>query len=238
VSDAYPLYWYVRIVFDELLNADVVEELIDTDDDGVVDTGTIENTQPVTLTCGGTNIAYGGFYDPSGNWTTYPPGPALIVEAWDFAATSSSCTVEIKDMVVDKDGETVPAEQRSYDFGIAGLAIEASAPEDLEEGVDPYAEPIIQFNGLIDAASLGTNITMADSSATDVPVTLSVNAADPSQVVVTPNTLPLAENETYTVTITSPAATAIADVGGGEMVLTDPVPFSFTTGMLPEPDAG
>lgn len=237
VSDAMPLYWYVRIVFDELLDPSI-EDLVDTNDDGVLDTGTIENTLPVDLECGGTAIAYGGFYDPSGNWTTYPPGPALVVEAWDYAPTSSSCTVTIKDAVKDKDGETVPSDQRAYNFAIAPLAIDGSAPEDLEEGVDPNTEAIIQFNGLIDSATLGTNITMADSSAADVPVTLSVNADDPSQVIVTPNTLPLAENETYTVTITSPAASAIADIGGGEMVLSDPVTFSFTTGMLPTPDAG
>lgn len=231
VADAVPMGWYSRIIFDELLDT-AVETLIEVDGAMV---GSLATTQPVTLTCGGNPVAYDGFYDPAGNAVTFPPGPALVIEPTEFIATGTACTLQVKPMVVDKDGVAV-ADAGPFTFSIAGLAYAGSDPEDMAEGVDPTAEVLVAFNAPIDGDTLGTKITLTDAAMAAVAATVAVDPMDPSLVIITP-TAALAENAVYTVTITSETADPIADIGGGTVVLAEPVTFSFTTGMAPAPDA-
>jgi len=138
VGGAEPTSWYVRIMFDELLNPDVEELLPILDPDTMQETGqftgSLLGTQPVILTCGGTVVEYDGYYSPSGNNVTWPLGPSLFVKPVDPSAiaTSSDCSIELKDTIVDKTGESVPAEQRGsggeYAWGMAALEFLDSSP--------------------------------------------------------------------------------------------------------------
>jgi hypothetical protein len=138
VADAEPTGWYTRIQFDELLDPDVEELIPILDPDTMLETGqftgSLLNTQPVIVTCGGNPVDYDGYYSPSGNSVTWPVGPSLFIKPRDpsTVATSSECTVEIKETVVDKDNNTVPADQRggggTYKWQIAPLAFLGSSP--------------------------------------------------------------------------------------------------------------
>jgi hypothetical protein len=232
VQDAPPIAWYVRIIFDELLDGGALET-ITCEGEPEVCTAELSGT-PVNLSCEGTAVTYTGFYDPSGNYQTFPPGPALVIQAADFAATGSDCEVTITGEVVDKDGNTVPeAERGPYSFTIAPLAIVGAEPADGSEGVDPLAAAAVFFNAPIDAASLDGNITLEDAGANPVAATLSVAADDQTMVIIQPDAA-LDENAMYTVTVTS----GIEDIGGGALTLAEPFIFSFTTGALVLPDAG
>jgi len=209
VDDAIPTFWYTRIMFDELLDP-TVEELLpicicntfdpsfptctdktlgpinaDCAEPGTIESGTFNgsllNTQPVIMTCGGNVVAYDGFYNPSGNAFTWPLGPSLFVAPLDLTsiATGSECTIEVKDVVLDKQGNKVPADQRgtggTYKWKVADLAFAGStpAPADpgMEEEITNDAPLVLTFNGFIDAASLdpATEITIlevADCTAT------------------------------------------------------------------------
>jgi hypothetical protein len=169
VQDAVPTSWYARIMFDELLNPDV-EELTEVLDDKGIGTDTyeghIKNTQPVVLTCGGAVIPYDGYYSPSGNSVTWPLGPSLFIAPIDptSVATGAECTVAIKaDVVRDKDGIGVPAEQLSgYKFSLAALQFTGSSPgavadPTMPDQTDPAAPVVISFNAVIDSASLTPN---------------------------------------------------------------------------------
>ncbi|MBX3161098.1 MAG: hypothetical protein KF773_34375 [Deltaproteobacteria bacterium] len=166
VMDAVPTTWFVRVMFDELLDPRV-EDLIEVISpetnlpDGTYD-GTIANTRPVVLRCGGNEIDYDGYYSPSGNNVTWPLGPSLFIQPADLStvATSSECTLEIRDIVRDKTGESVPMASRTgYSWNIAPLELTASAPAPAEEPGDeeeitPDAPLVLTFNGFINAASL------------------------------------------------------------------------------------
>lgn len=167
VDNAYPDGWYVRVMFDELLDPDV-EELIEIlDGDGnPTDTyyGTIANTQPVTLRCESINggmidVPYDGYYSPAGNAITWPVGPSLVIKPDEprAIATSSMCEVTLKENIRDKSGELIPADQRGpFPFRIAPLSIVAIDPTDGSE-VDPlaiyYDNFLVQFNTEVDPAS-------------------------------------------------------------------------------------
>jgi len=177
--------WYVRIMFDELLNPDV-EQLIEVlDPDTMLGTdqftGSLEVTQPVTVSCGGVNVTYDGYYSPSGNNVTWPVGPSLVISPTDrtAVATGSACTVSIKDLVVDKAGNSVPAAQRGdggeYAFTLASLALTATDPSPAEmAGGEPTIVPespvALTFNAFVDPATLTaaeviiTEHAMADCS--------------------------------------------------------------------------
>ena len=126
--------WHVRFIFDELLDASV-EDVIDIDG---VKYGTISETMPVVVKCNDTELTYDGFYDPSGNHLSYPPGPAVVAQITDFLATGSSCEASIKDgAITDQDGEIVPSDQLGpYPFQIAPLSIYSTDPADATTGVD------------------------------------------------------------------------------------------------------
>jgi hypothetical protein len=166
VEDAVPSAWYVRIMFDELLDGDTAETLEpvidpDTMEDTGIFTGSLAETQPVTVTCDGTDVPYDGYYSPAGNAVTWPLGPSLVIQPLDTSAiaTSSECTVTLKDVVKDKEGNGVPSDQRGpFTFNVAGLASTAIDPEPADPGdeatIAPDSPVVLSFNHFIDAASL------------------------------------------------------------------------------------
>src|SRR5689334_10731229 len=91
LTDAWPESWYVRIVFDELLDPDVetLEPVLDAmGNETDMATGSLAATQPVILKCQDVNgvmidVDYDGYYSPSGNTVTWPLGPSLVIKPLD-----------------------------------------------------------------------------------------------------------------------------------------------------------
>ena len=193
ITDAVPDAWYIRIMFDELLDPNV-EELIEITEDSDGDpatpevgtgrfSGSLATTQPVILRCtppsGGAAVAvdYDGYYSPSGNAVTWPLGPSLFIQPTDpsTVATGSTCTVEIKDSVVDKQGNPTPAAQRGgggeYTWEIAPLAMlgvtPAPAAPGEEEIIAVDAPVVLEFNAPVDPATLtaGTEVVIRQGAA-------------------------------------------------------------------------
>ena len=167
LADANPQNWYVRIMFDELLDPSIEElnPILDSDgnDTGTV-AGTIANTKPVKLECQSVNgggmveIPYDGYYSPSGNAVTWPLGPSLVIKANSPAlvATQSECQVTINANVTDKDGNKVPDTQLGpYKFKIAPVALVAgaTAPADGDEVDAIDAGVDVTFNTAVDTSS-------------------------------------------------------------------------------------
>lgn len=163
VVDATPNNWYVRIQFDELLDGDRVEELIEIGNDQT--RGTLVRTQPVVLRCNGVVLAYDGYYNSGGNSLTWPLGPSLILGPTDGTAIPSgaACDVAIREEVVrDKDGAPVPEAQRGpYAFKIAALALTSTTPAASTDGAPvaqlPTAPAVLWFNAAVDPASLAAS---------------------------------------------------------------------------------
>jgi hypothetical protein len=166
VEDAPPTSWHARIMFDELLNPDIEDLIPILDPMSMVPTGqfngSLAATQPAELFCGLTAetrvaVGYDGYYVPNGNAFTYPLGPSLVilpVDASDIAA-GSTCTVALKDNVVDKDGNVVPEDQRgAYEFLVAPLEqLDASIAEKTKD-VAVTAALALDFNGFVQVATL------------------------------------------------------------------------------------
>lgn len=180
--DTQPVGWYVRIMFDELLNPNI-EDLLDLTgtkpcpfpmDPTAICQGSLANTQPVTISCGGANVPYDGYYDPSGNSITWPLGPSLYIAPNDTStvATGTECQVTIKpDVVADKDGNHVPAAQLGpYTFKIAPLALvseDPAQPKDLTKPstIDPTKPLVLTFNAAMNYMSLDpTKVTIVDAA--------------------------------------------------------------------------
>lgn len=170
VTTAYPDGWYVRIMFDELLDPDIEElvEILDPETDEGTDTftGTLINTQPVRLECesvagGFVDVPYDGYYSPAGNNVTWPLGPALVIKPDDprVIATNKMCRVTLRDNIKDKSGTPVPADQRGpYQFQIAPItpiSIEPSDGSDIDALVlSPGGDNVyVQFNTDVDSDS-------------------------------------------------------------------------------------
>jgi hypothetical protein len=229
VMDALPNGWYVRIIFDELLDPDI--EDLRPGEDGIY--GHIDATQPVTLTCAGVAVDYDGYYDPSGNHLSYPPGPALVVEPAEFIASGTAdCEIEVRSgEVVDKDGDAVPSNQIGpYQFGIAPLSIYDISPSDESEGVALDTVITVAFGAPIDVATVADRIVLTDADDTVIATTIldeeSEDAdGDPSTIELVP-TGGLTASTTYTITVTG----GVADIAGGELVLAEPTTATFTTG--------
>jgi len=172
VEDALPTGWYVRVVFDELLDPTIEELIPNTDSTGTptgTSSGSIASTHPVTLTCGGVEIPYDGYYSPSGNYQSWPVGPSLVIIPDDptSVAGGTECTVSLNANIKDKDGETVPMNQRGtggeYKFAIAPFALigtdpAASATDEVADRAEVVPEsPItLQFNSKVDPATVTT----------------------------------------------------------------------------------
>jgi len=184
VTDTQPVGWYVRIMFDELLNPDTAETLLDLTgtkpcpfpmDPMATCRGSLATTQPVTITCAGADVPYDGYYDPSGNSFTWPLGPSLFIAPNDTStiATGTECEVTIKDSdsVQDKDGNHVPTAQLGpYKFKIAPLALlseDPAQPKDLTKPstIAPSKPLVLTFNATMDVTSLDpTKVTIIDAA--------------------------------------------------------------------------
>ena len=79
-AEAAPPNWFVRVVFDKLLDASV-EDLVPVNmaDPTGAQKGTLMRTQPVTLKCNGVDVPYDGYYAPGGSSQSWPPGPDLFI---------------------------------------------------------------------------------------------------------------------------------------------------------------
>ena len=173
--------WYVRVVFDELLDPDIEDLVPILDEDGLpTETfcGTIEPTAPVVLRCeildqttGNlvmSDIPYDGYYVPNGNAVTWPLGPSLVVQPF-FEDNDGNvfdippeghCTVQLKPSIVDKDGIATP-DTSAFDFQVAPLQVLDLVPDGEEIGtVDAFWEVI--FNAPIDDTTLCNPDCIAD----------------------------------------------------------------------------
>jgi hypothetical protein len=143
VDKAYPDGWYVRIMFDELLDPSIEEltEIIDEDTGQGTGSfeGSIAGADPVSLECQSVvgdafvKVDYDGYYSPSGNRVTWPVGPSLVIKpnAPELVATGKECQLFLNGSIVDKDGNDVPLAQRGpYTFKIAPVTIIATDPSD------------------------------------------------------------------------------------------------------------
>jgi hypothetical protein len=244
VADADPLAWLARVEFDELLDPSI-ETLVNMDggpcgptDDGCV--GHISAANPFTLTCAGAPVAYDGYYVPNGNNVSWPVGPNLTLIPSDYTVipTGSECSLMINDNVVDKDGNSVPADQRGpYKFKVQVLQIagcpdpgtDASGctitPGDGETAVATDATIDITFNAAIDAASAGASaITLHDDTAnTDIAFTASAAGPD---LTLTPDAA-LPAGDSFTLTIHS--ADQFCDLAGGCMTPGADIVIGFST---------
>jgi hypothetical protein len=177
VTDAYPDNWYVRVMFDELLNPNIekLEEIIDpeTGDGTGTYEGHIADTHPVTLECesvngGMINVEYDGYYSPSGNSITWPLGPSLVIKPNhpELVATNKMCQVTLTDAIKDKQGEKVPANELGpYAFQIAPITPifldpsdsgDPDAPTEIDALQVYYDNFYVQFNtDNMDPASIG-----------------------------------------------------------------------------------
>jgi hypothetical protein len=184
VEDAVPTGWFARVMFDELLDPDVEDLIPILDPDTMQETGTfsgsLAQTQPLTLTCGGNAVQYDGYYNPSGNNVTWPLGPSLFFAPTDptTVATGSECEVGIKESVTDKDGNLVPDTQRSgYKFKIAPLTFLGSTPAPAEDPAAPEtisadAPVVVTTNAFINATTLeGAEVTITELTAADCTTT-------------------------------------------------------------------
>lgn len=232
VTNADPMTWHARIVFDELLDPDF-EQLTDsatggpcTDDSETCD-GHIAGSHPVDLLCAGQAVDYDGYYSPNGNALSWPPGPSIVVIPSDFIATGTECTVTVNSIVTDKDGTAVPTDQVGpYTFSISGLALLGTDPEETDplSEVTPDYELSVFFNALIDDASVDAGeITLHDDTA-DADVAFTVTA-DGTTLVITPDA-ELTDGSDYTLTVT--AGAEFSDVEGGTLTVEEDVVAPFT----------
>lgn len=173
VLDAYPDGWYVRVVFDELLDGSFEKLYPILDPDTGEDTGTaygsIKESHPVELKCmsstgsGMVDVPYDGYYSPAGNAITWPLGPSIVIKPDDArtVATNSACTVTLNTNILDQSGNEVPADQRGpFTFTVAPIIPIAISVDDDPDGNSPidaisiYSDNVVvQFNTEVDPAS-------------------------------------------------------------------------------------
>ena len=153
-AQAAPSSWFVRVVFDRLLDPNV-EELIPQLDAGGEPTGltvgTFAGTQPVSLKCGGIDVPYDGYYVPNGSNLSWPLGPALFVKPLraDSVATGTNCEISLKSNVTGKKGEAVAStDPAKFTFDVAALTLISSSPKGGITGIeqDSTSEVAFTFN--------------------------------------------------------------------------------------------
>ena len=223
VADAPPLGLFVRIAFDELLDPSI--ETLDVANG----TGSISGSNPVSIECAGTTLAYDGFYQPSGSHLTDPPGPALVIEPTDVIPAGTNCTISILDSVRDKGGNQVPSAARGpFSFQLAPFAVVGTNPQDGTEGIDADAVLGVVFNNLVDEASLAGRVEVADGGGpVAIDVSVDMTPEDPTSettVLIAPSAGTFAVDTSYTVTLSA----GIVDQGGA--ALAADFVFTFTTG--------
>jgi hypothetical protein len=257
VKDAVPLGWYVRVQFDELLNPDIEELLPIAGSD--LSKGSLAKSQPVVLSCGGVNVPYDGYYDPSGNSFTWPLGPSLFI-APDATATTtiptgSECTLMLKpDVIVDKDGEKVPQAQIGpYTFTLADMDLSSTSPapprDPTKPGtVAPEDPVVITFNAQVDVTSLGpAEVTIREvASCADTAGTVRTAKIDPvdkdaTSIAISDAGAPMGAAfepmKTYVITFVAGAQVTQDIAGGGTVDLPGPADLTlcFKTDKLAPP---
>ena len=236
--------WYIRVVFNELLDPDRAEELlpcIDATHDGSCEDedalfrnikddfgnpilfGSLKKTNPVTLLCNGAEISYDGWYDPSGNHLSDPPGPALIIVALQYQGTVTNCELGMNAGVLfDKDNNPLSPIDPIL-FSTASLKLRSTSPRDGTTGVSREVTPRIIFNGLIDPNTLAANIEF--TGGTTPPVfTPSTNGKTSTVTLTHPEGTMLEPETEYTITVKP----GITDTKGAVLGGSD-VTFKFTT---------
>jgi hypothetical protein len=192
VAQAAPPSWFVRVVFDELLDPSIEDLVPILDASGVstgVTRGTFQSTQPVTLKCDGVDVAYDGYYVPNGNKQSWPLGPALFVaplSATDVK-TGASCTVSVLDKVQNKARQSLAADQRSFTFQLAPMSLRFTDPDpgDKLDGsilVDPKAAVQLFWTAEIKA---GVTITTPKPDPKLPKDTITLSDLDPTKVNIT-----------------------------------------------------
>jgi hypothetical protein len=252
-------------MFDELLDPnveDLIEITADDDDDPLTPEvgigqffGSLLATQPVVLKCtppGGNaavDVPYDGYYSPSGNAVTWPLGPSLFIQPVDASvvASGSTCTVELKDTIHDKDNVTVPVDQRGgggvYQWGISPLAFLESDPAPAEAPgeettITSDSPLILLFNGFIDPASLAAGeVTILEHVGNDCAVTAgaipkaAVVGGDPTTQTVELSIVAVGAGNVWNVgkayTVTFSDTNEVADVAGGPGALPGSGDFSL-----------
>jgi len=171
VTDAAPQGWFVRVVFDELLDPSIEDLTEILDDDGNPTgtySGSIARTHPFKLQCQGVagamvDIPYDGYYSASGNNLTWPLGPSLVAKPNVPASvpSNSKCTITLNDNILDKnDGVQVPSDQRGpYDFAIGKIKVVAISPSPGDEVTAFDAGVDLTFNDVIDPALIVDDAT-------------------------------------------------------------------------------
>ena len=166
--------WAIRIMFDELLDPSVEDLICPVGD--IRCTGTIAETRPVTLTCGGIAIPYDGYYVPNGNNVSFPLGPSLFVKPSLDALppAGSDCTIVIDPKVTDKQGNPVAEADRTLTVSVEPLRVAATDPEDADDVEDraelaPDDAIYFIFNAVLDEASVtAADVEVLDSTGTPV----------------------------------------------------------------------
>jgi hypothetical protein len=256
VEDAVPLSWYVRVQFDELLNPDI-EELLQIPDSDLFE-GSLAKSQPVVLSCGGVNVPYDGYYNPSGNNITWPLGPSLFIAPLDATTipTGSECTLMLKpDVIIDKDGEKVPAAQVGpYTFKIAKMALVETDPGEPRDAAKPDTvapeDPLlVTFNAQVDVASLDASEVLirevadcADTGGTARTAAIAPVDKDPASIAISDadeltDDVAFEPEKTYVITFAAGARVTQDIVPGGDVLLpeADKLSICFKTDKVSPP---
>ncbi|MCC6623987.1 MAG: hypothetical protein IT385_22205 [Deltaproteobacteria bacterium] len=234
----------LRIMFDELLDADRVETLdCDLDDDGVDDDplvceGSLDDTRPLTITCGpgAARLDYTGYYVPNGNRASFPVGPSIVVvpdaDALVFP-TGTDCDIHLNDTVVDKSGERVDPSQADIPFRLADLAVIETEPR--SGALDPSGAAAFIFNAHLDPTAFDASevvevVDDAGQPVEELDVGIGRTHHDADTIVVAPRTT--WRPGAYTARI-APGAD-ILEKNGGTYTATTPVEIPFVVA-APEP---
>ncbi|MBL8624571.1 MAG: hypothetical protein JNK64_24900 [Myxococcales bacterium] len=247
-----PLAWNVRTMFDELLNGDKVETLVDSEPDaqgnplpctadsvtcdGHIGTTDFGATLPFDVSCGGTAITYDGYYYPNGNKESNPVGPALVLAPIDLAPTDTDCQFTIKPaIVIDKQGEAVPTgpNENVFTIHVKPLDVVETDPVDADAVADraelgPTDPVLFFFNSLVDDASI---------AAAEIEIkNLDTNAVIPSDFTIDPDgdgnlTLlaitPVAALPPGNYAASIKGGAIVSDIVGGTRTFTDGVSVRF-----------
>lgn len=149
-QEAFPAFWYVRIMFDELLDYDEYEPderaRLTTRSQPVTHLGELRLFEaraplaigtPVSLTCNGVTVPYNAFYRSTGTRETWPVGPSIEIHPLNTQQVPANAVCEMslyKGAIRDRDGISPAASQLGpYRFKIAPISLlipygAASAP--------------------------------------------------------------------------------------------------------------
>lgn len=231
--------------------------ILDENEDGAPDELRFKE-DIVHIVCDGVEmpLVYDGlsktFWNPSGN-QQIPAGdigigglgPAIVVIP-EGLRTGSTCTIEINDTVVDKDGNPVCAPEGGdihndcsggdtsrISFGTQVFSLLGTAPPNNAMNVNVAQQILLQFNLDVDDASIAGNVSIT-SGGSDVPATIQTENNDAAiiSIDVTGGMLP---NTEYVIHVNS-GENGLLEIFGG--YLAEDIDITFTTGDAPPvPDA-